>query len=90
MKYEVFYSGEARADLRKLDSLSINRILKKIDFWQQQENPLRFAQPLKGIFKGRYKFRVGDYRIIFRVDSKGAIIILFILQIRHRREVYRV
>lgn len=89
MQYIVTYSADARADLRKLEKSTAERIIKKIVFWSSQPNPLHFSKPLKGAV-GKYRFRVGDYRIIFKLDKSGNLIILFILVIRHRREIYRV
>lgn len=34
-----------------------------------------------------YRIRIGDYRIVYRVEDKGKKI--FVYRIRHRREVYR-
>lgn len=90
MKFQAIYSETARSDLHKLPGLIVERILEKIDFWIKQKNPLNFAKALQGVFRGRYRFRVGDYRIIFKLGKNGEIIVLFILRIQHRREVYRV
>ncbi len=34
-----------------------------------------------------YRIRVGDYRVIYQVDTKTKIVIIY--HVRHRREVYR-
>lgn len=90
MSYRVIYTKDALKDLKKLDQFISHRIIKKIDFWAQQKDPLHFAKPLKGILPVRYCFRVGDYRIIFSTGEKGDFFVLFILMIRHRREIYRI
>lgn len=43
--------------------------------------------PLKGEFKGCWKYRVGSYRIIYQV--RHAELVIVIIDIGHRREVYR-
>ncbi len=45
------------------------------------------GKPLKDNLKGKYSLRVGIYRIIYSID-KGEITI-YVLEIAHRREVYR-
>lgn len=90
MKYKVSYSKEAIYDLKKIDYTASQRILKKINFWINQKNPLAFAKPLKGELKDLFRFRVGDYRIIFECTENGEVQIFFILRIKHRREVYRI
>lgn len=42
---------------------------------------------LRGNFKGQYKLRVGAYRIIYTTQHQ--ILLITVLDIGHRREVYR-
>lgn len=67
---------------------SFLRILKKIAFFASQKNPSRFAKKLKDFALGEYRFRIGDYRVLFDVDHKGNIFILMILRIKHRKDIY--
>lgn len=90
MIFKVLYTKEALSDLGKLGSATAERITRKIDFFIHQMDPFSYAKPLKGLLRERYRFRVGDYRIIFRVEKNGSITILLILRIQHRREIYRV
>jgi mRNA interferase RelE/StbE len=41
---------------------------------------------LKGELAGRYRYRVGDYRVIYRIDDDAADVI--VLLIKHRRDAY--
>jgi len=43
------------------------------------------GKPLVGPLKGLWSLRVGEYRILYRVDSKRVTV----LTINHRKEVYR-
>lgn len=45
------------------------------------------GKPLKGVYRGLWKYRVGDYRIIYKIEQTKLVV--FVLRIRHRREVYR-
>ncbi|MFM6481905.1 MAG: type II toxin-antitoxin system RelE family toxin, partial [Microcystis panniformis] len=42
---------------------------------------------LKGEFAGKYRFRVGDYRVIYTVDDSQSQVI--VLLIEHRNQAYR-
>ncbi|MCZ7670420.1 MAG: type II toxin-antitoxin system RelE/ParE family toxin [Chloroflexi bacterium] len=42
---------------------------------------------LSGKFSGFYRYRVGDYRVVYEIKEDNAIVIILI--IAHRREVYR-
>ncbi|RME44447.1 MAG: type II toxin-antitoxin system RelE/ParE family toxin [Caldilineae bacterium] len=53
------------------------------------KNPLQYPQSiaLKGKLEGLYRRRVGDWRIIYEVDTNQRIV--YILQIVHRGKAYR-
>ena len=86
--YEIFYTEHSRQDLKKLERNVLQRILTKLDFYIHQKNPLKFAKPLTNPILGQYRFRIGDYRILFDVTQKGQITVLMILRIKHRKDVY--
>ncbi|MBI2638308.1 type II toxin-antitoxin system RelE/ParE family toxin [Candidatus Peregrinibacteria bacterium] len=86
--HSVIYTASARHDLRNLEKVQARRIVKKISFWTVQANPLKFAKRLTNPAMGEYRFRVGDYRVLFDVDHSGNIFVLMILRIKHRKDVY--
>jgi len=49
-------------------------------------NPIAGAK-LKGELANYYKFRVGDYRIVYKFNSKESI--LEVVKIEHRQGVYK-
>ena len=52
------------------------------------ENPRSIGQALHGSKLGEFwKYRVGDYRLIAKIED--ARILILVLRIGHRREVYR-
>jgi len=85
MAYNVVFTDEALADLDKLDKKVLARIVKKIKWFSNQKNPLNSANQLKYPAIGQYRFRIGDYRVVF--DCKGQKII--ILRIGHRSSIYK-
>jgi mRNA interferase RelE/StbE len=83
------YTRQALLDLQALDRVVATRIVKTIERFCSTENPFAFAKPLKGPGKGLFRFRIGDYRAIFRRDpSTGRLLMLLILRIKHRKDVY--
>ena len=46
--------------------------------------PERYSEPLRRTLKGYRKLRVGDYRVVLRIQGNE----IMILGIRHRRDVY--
>lgn len=86
--YRFEYTKNAVRDLRQLDQQVAKRILKKMDFFSKQEDPLQFAKKLTDSSLGEYRFRIGDYRVLFDVDNDGKLQVLMILSVKHRREAY--
>jgi mRNA-degrading endonuclease RelE of RelBE toxin-antitoxin system len=70
MIWAVELSAAAEGDLQRLPRDRQARIERAID--EMEENPFAGdVKPLKGPeWKGRYRKRVGPYRIIFTVDHK--------------------
>ena len=86
MIFSLFFTPTAVKDLRKLPRAVQKRIKQKLQFYLEQDNPLDYAVPLVGDSKaGQYRFRVGDYRVVFDKDD-GVLVVLYV---EHRREVYR-
>ena len=86
--HHVIYTENADRDLDDLEPKTAQRITRKILYYSEQTNPLSYAKKLSTVAPGRYRFRIGDYRAIFKIDSKGSIQILLILRIKHRKDIY--
>lgn len=82
--FEVNFTEHARKDLDKLSRDIQKRILKKLQFFSSQTNPIAFSKPLVNLPPATHRFRVSDYRVAFYIAGK----IIYIERIRHRREVY--
>jgi mRNA interferase RelE/StbE len=89
MAWKVELSSEAVRDLDKLDRQHSRRILKFLnDRVAKLDDPRSIGQALRGSELGEFwKYRVGDYRLICRIDDDG--IAVLVLRIGHRREIYR-
>ena len=83
--YIVRFQSKALQDLKKLPQETQRWILRKLEYFAASGSPLIFAHPLKNTKLGAYRFRVGDYRIIFDL-IEGTIMIA---AVGHRREIYR-
>ncbi|EKE13782.1 MAG: addiction module antitoxin [uncultured bacterium] len=79
------FKDQALKNLRKLPKDIQKRIINKLDYFVNSEIPLSFAENLINFEIGQYRFRVGDYRIIFDLEGER----LTILTVGHRREIYK-
>ena len=86
MSYKVELRPEALDDLKGLDYNIAKRILRKIDCFGENFDIIT-PEPLKREFKGLYKLRIGDYRILYTYDNKKSLISIH--YIGHRREIYK-
>lgn len=85
--YQVILTSEAQSDLRGIAAVIRARMLDKLE-WIGENAELIQHQALQGDeWKGCYKYRVGDYRIIYRMEHP--VTKLFVLKVGHRREVYK-
>lgn len=88
-QYKIVYSKKAKDNLYSLDANVALRITIKLKYYIETPDPLSLAKSLSENLNGFYRYRVGDYRIIFSVDNDGSVIILNILYIAHRKNIYR-
>ena len=82
---KINYTKTAISDLVSLPRELQKRIARKMRFYAETENPLRFAEKLTNYKDADFRFRIGEYRIMFDVVNNS----IFILSIRHRKEAYR-
>lgn len=83
MNYELIYTRRANRDIKRLDEQTRLRIKRQLEFLSK--SPLTYSEKLTNSTLGNYRFRVGDYRIIFDIDENKIVI----LKVGHRREIYR-
>ena len=88
-QYRLKYTKQARKDLQACDRAVARRILNKLDDNVTLPDPLQRAKVLTGKLSGKYRYRIGDYRAIFKITDEGQIILLSILSVSHRKDVYR-
>ena len=84
--YSIKWHEKAIKDLQKIDSQKQKKVVDRIKNYLSKD-PLGLGKPLKGIFKGLYRYRYGSYRIVYAID-RNALIIL-ILRIADRKGVYK-
>ena len=84
MTYKLVYTNSAGKDIQKLPAEIKKRMGKTLLRYAQ--DPLRYSERLTDPKLGTYRFRIGDYRIIFDVEDSDIVI----LRVGHRRDIYRV
>lgn len=88
MKWNIAFTKQAEKDIKKLPKADQERILKFLyNKVLPHKNPLELAKRLSGNFSDFFRFRVGEFRIIFKAENTTLTIL--VLKIGHRKEIYR-
>ena len=86
-KYQIEFSRGAEKDFLKLDKAVQRFLWEKLAAVEKIDNPLKSAAKL--VNQGDlWRWRFGDWRVIFGVNRQGKLVILVVLKVGHRREVY--
>jgi mRNA interferase RelE/StbE len=81
--YQIEVTRAAQRDLSSLPKSVFKRVDAKIQSLSEEPHP----RGSKKLEDNLFRVRVGDYRIIYQVISDRIVIV--IVRVRHRREVYR-
>ena len=88
MAWRIDFSPEAEKQLARIDRPFAQRI---VTFLRERiasaEDPRRLGKPLKGVLREFWRYRIGDYRIVTRIEDDRVLVL--VVRIAHRREVYR-
>lgn len=89
MAWTIEYDAGAKRDLSQLDPQVARTILQFLhERVAALDDPRSIGQALQGSNFGHlWRYRAGDYRIV--CDIQDARILVLVLRIGHRREVYR-
>jgi mRNA interferase RelE/StbE len=79
------FTKQADRQLCKLPLFIQRRIVSKIKYYIRTGNPLRFATSVSGAVGKVYRFRIGDYRVIFDWED-GKIVVT---EVGPRDSIYR-
>jgi mRNA interferase RelE/StbE len=84
MKYRLEYlQSVVEVDIPALPKSARERIRTEIER-KLSTHPIEFGKPLQYSLKGCRRLRVGDYRVVFRIEGDCVVIV----KIGHRKEVY--
>jgi mRNA interferase RelE/StbE len=83
LSYRLVYTRKAVRDIGRLDAAVKKRIGATL--LRFKDNPLQYAEHLTDPELGGYRFRIGDYRIIFDIEGNDIIV----LRAGHRKEIYK-
>lgn len=81
---KVEWEKEALDDLQEIDRPVVKRILNKITWLSQHFNSIT-PESLSGDLSGRFKLRIGDWRVVYVIEKDTIVI----KAVGHRKEIYK-
>lgn len=88
MAWKIEFLPEAAKELKKLDRAVAARIIKTLEERiAPLDDPRTLGSALTGDHAGYWRWRIGDYRVVARVEDER--ITVLVVRVAHRREVYR-
>ena len=83
-KFEITYRQSVTKDTRAIPSADLRRIIDRINLLADDPQP---AGSTKLSGKDYYRIRQGNYKIVYEIVESRLVIV--VIKIGHRREVYR-
>ena len=85
--WKILWHEKAVEELQLLDRVLAKQIIEKITTYLVQ-SPSSFGKSLSGNYKHLYRYRHGDYRIVYNLDHMNHHI--NVLAIGHRKNIYSI
>ncbi len=82
--YRIEIKKSAAKELKKITNKDRERIIERIQGLAQDPRPVG-SKKLSG--EEKYRIRLGDYRILYQVFDD--IVLVVVVKIGHRRDVYK-
>ena len=86
VRYQIRYIEEVVKKHIPALSSSAKTLIKKAIEERLVLDPIGFGKPLRYSLKGHRRLRVGDYRVVYRIEPEIKTVI--IVAIKHRKDIY--
>ena len=88
MAWRIEFLPAAEKELAKPGRAEAKRIIETLKTRiAPLDDPRRLGSALSGQLGGLWRWRIGDYRVVARIEDER--ITILVVRVAHRREVYR-
>ena len=88
MTWKIEFSRKALRDLDRMDAAQGDRVVRFLfERVARADDPRRLGKALKGAQRAFWRYRVGDWRVLVRLEHDRLVVL--VVRIAHRREAYR-
>lgn len=87
MSWDYRIEPSALRDLRRLGPSAAVLIRDYLEHRVRgTSDPRKFGKPLRGDFKGFWRYRVQDYRLVCKIED--SVLIVIVVAVGHRSSIY--
>lgn len=86
-RYELRLTREALRVYESVDAVLLKKLHRCFDILRQDPYTHPNSKRLTGVLSGYWRYRVGDWRVVYQVQEEPQQVI--IITIAHRSQVYR-
>ncbi len=87
MAWTIDYTDTAKSQLKKLDKTSARRIVDYMDKRVASADPRRVGQALTGPLGKLWRYRVGDFRVVYDIQDESVRVL--VVRVAKRDQAYR-
>lgn len=84
INYQIIYQDQVINRHIPALSTTTKSLIKKAIEERLMVDPVSFGKPLRYSLKGHRRLRVGNYRVVYRIENNTVIVIA----IKHRKDIY--
>jgi len=88
LAWRIEFVPAAAKELKKLGKTEAARIIRTLETRiAALDDPRQLGSALSAELGGLWRWRIGDYRVVARIEDER--ITILVVRVAHRREVYR-
>ena len=85
---QIEYSKSAVKAINSMDKSTKQKIKKGIEGLTTKP-PTGDIKPMQGYSDNRYRLRIGGYRIIYKYITNNSVVVLYIMDVGSRGDIYK-
>ena len=76
-----------KEDVKRIDRPQQQRLIRTIEK-KLTARPDQYGRPLSGTLRGYWKLKVGEYRVVYRIEKQEVTVYVLTIGFRRHQEVY--
>lgn len=76
-----------KEDFKHIDQPQQQRLIRTIEK-KLTTRPDQYGHPLTGLLQGYWKLKVGEYRVVYRIERQEIVVCVLTIGFRRDQEVY--